>query len=403
LFLVIGIGSGAYPAWYISAFKPVAILKGKEKMTGKNMLTKVFLTGQFFLTFIAVVSGLIFTQNNKNQEKMDWGYTQDGVLVLPIKNNEQYTVFQQWAEQSADILDYSGSINQIGKSNSEEVIDMGTSKFAVDAFLVDFNYPQTMGLRLNWGRFFDENLKSDADQSILVNEKFLDKFGWEESDLPQKLVKIDNNNYSIIGVVEDFHHFDFFNPITPSIIRIGAEENFKYISLKTKDNTNTENQVKNVWAGKFPDTPYAGFFQDVVFEVFFQNTSVLINIMNFTAFIAIVLSSMGLFGLVSLLIVKRLKELSIRNVLGAKGTDIVMLISKQFLWLFGFALIFAIPVSYILFSELLSQMFLGNPVKLGPGPFVFTLVILVAIIILTVSSHMIQLLRRNPVDSLRLE
>jgi ABC-type antimicrobial peptide transport system permease subunit len=125
--------------------------------------------------------------------------------------------------------------------------------------------------------------------------------------------------------------------------------------------------------------------------------------MNFTAAMAIILSSMGLFGLVSLLIVKRMKELSIRNVLGASNTQIVKLLSGQFVWLMISSLIPAIIVSYIAFDTMLTEMFQGSTTPIGIVPFILAFLILAGTILLTVSSHMWKLIKQNPVDNLRLE
>jgi len=175
--------------------------------------------------------------------------------------------------------------------------------------------------------------------------------------------------------------------------------------LKVRDGTGSQvrDQLKAGWLNIYPDSPYQGFLQKEVFDVFFEQTGTLITIMNFTAVMAIILSSMGLFGLVSLLILKRMKELSIRNVLGASNIQIVQLLSGQFVWLMVASLLPAVFVSYFAFDTMLKQMFLGTTQNIGAVPFVLAFLILGGTIILTVSAHMWQLIKKNPVDNLRLE
>ena len=405
LFIILGISSGAYPAWYISSFKSIDIFRGKERLVGKNRITKIFLTLQFFLTFIAIVSGLIFTQTNTSQAQRDWGYDEENLLVVPINSTTQFRELDQFSRQSGQVTNHSGSQSQIGRSNTSQVVEMQGIKSAVDVLLVDYGYLETMGLRLNSGRFFDPNLVSDSENAVIVNRMFLKKFGWWDDDATTEKIKIDDQVYSIIGVVEDFHHDDFFEPITASIFRLTPEEEFRYFTMKIEDGRtgDVESGVEALWKEKFADVPYTGYFQSEVFDRFFENTGMLIDVMNFTAIMAIILSSMGLFGLVSLLIVKRMKELSIRNVLGATRLDALKLLTGQFTWILSVAIIFAVPVSYLLFQELLSQMFLGTPTEMSPIPFVVTLAILIVTILIPIYYHLRRILSVNPVEHLRME
>lgn len=403
VFIVVGISSGAYPAWYISSFKPLEIFKGKEQLVGKNKVTKVFLTFQFFLTFIAIVSGLIFTQTNKSQLKQDWGYDQNNLLVVPIKNNEQFEVLSQFCDQSVEVTSSSASRTQIGRSEIDEVVEVSSKKSSIDAFYVSPNYIDTYDLELVWGRGFNKNLSTDVDNSIIVNQKFLETFNWDLNSEQQ--LKLENGKYNIIGVVKDFHHNNFFEPITPSLFRISDPAKFNYVSIRTKNDQTqkVEKEVKALWKSSFPDELYKGYLQADAFSIFFQQTGILIDIMNFTSVMAIILSAMGLFGLVSLLIIKRLKELSIRNVLGASKFDVLKLITFQFTWILGIAIIFAIPVGYFTFDSMLSQMFLGSSAEVSWVPFTITLLIIVSIITATVFFHVRSLLKSNPVENLRID
>lgn len=403
LFVLLGLASGAYPALYISSFKPVSILKGKEKLISKNKLSKVFLTTQFFLTFIAIVSGFLFTNVNKTQEKQDWGYQSDNLLVLPVANKEQYDAIRLMAEQSPRILTSSGSKSQVGLSGTAQVVRLLEDKYTVKTFAVGHDYVKTMGFRMHSGRDFDPNLKSDVEGSILVNEQFIKKLGIKNSD--DQIVEMAGSEFKIVGVLEDYHFEDFFSPITPAVFQLATDDEFNYISMKTigVGTAETESIFEEKWGAMFPDTPYAGFFQEDVFDGFFRSTGVLNSIMNFVAFVAIVLSSMGLFGLVSLLIVKKLKEYSIRKVLGAQSFQVVKLILGQFLGLMFIALLIGIPASYFLFNILFEQMFPGTIDAMSFTPFILAVLILLTVILVTITSHIIQLLRMNPVNSLRLE
>lgn len=403
LFVALSLISGAYPAFYISSFKPVAILKGKENLSRKNRLGKVFLTAQFFLTFIAIVSGFLFTSINEFQEEQDWGYQADDLLVVPVGDETQYRALKQFALQSPRITSSAGSGSQIGISSGQTAIRILDDKFTVRSFNVGAEYLGVLDIKITEGRGFENSLTSDQNNSLVVNRAFIQQIG---SDAPfDQLIDIDGESYKIVGVTENFHFDDFFSPITPAMFRLVPETRFNYISLKTVPGglEDTEALVKAEWTALFPDSPYAGFFQEEVFDNFFASTGSLKSVMNFVAMVAIILSAMGLFGLVSLFIIKKLKEYSIRKVLGAKGRHIIGLVSRQFIVLMCIALIIAGPFSYYGFELLFEQMFPGSIDTVSAGPFVVTTVILLAVIFITISSHIFQLLRMNPVKNLRLE
>lgn len=404
LFVALSLISGAYPAFYISAFKPVVILKGKENLASKNRLGKVFLTMQFFLTFVAIVSGLLFTDLNEFQEEQDWGYQASDLLVVPVEDPAQYQTLKLFAAQSPRILRTAGSGSQIGRSFSESAIKIVDEKYTVRAFNISPDYLDVMNVKLTEGRGFDRNLRSDQSNSMIVNKAFLDQISDSDNPFDQS-IDIGGEAFKIVGVTENFHFDDFFSPITPAIFRLVSEERYNYISMRTVPGglNDTEALVKAEWTKQFPDSPYAGFFQEEVFDNFFDSTGSLKAVMNFVAMVAIILSAMGLFGLVSLFIIKKLKEYSIRKVLGANGTHIVKLVSRQFIILMSIALLVAAPLSYLMFDTLFAQVFPGSMDTVDISPFLLTTLILLGVIFVTISSHIIQVLRMNPVKNLKLE
>jgi ABC-type antimicrobial peptide transport system permease subunit len=404
LFIALSLVSGAYPAFYISSFKPVVILKGKQNLSRKNWLSRLFLGSQFFLTFIAIVSGFLFTGINEFQEKQDWGYQTDNLLVVPVQNQEQFSAMQKLASQSPRMLASAGSRSLVGLSSGEVAVKLPEKKYTVRDFNVSPEYLNTLGFSISEGRTFDTGLSSDQENAVIVNQEFVRQILGTESAL-NSIVEIGGESYNIVGVVRDFHFDDFFNVISPAIFRVSPEETYNYITLKMVGGglKETEEIVKHEWAQSFPDTPYAGFFQEEVFDNFFSSTGSLKQVMNFVAMVAIILSVMGLFGLVSLTILKKMKEYSIRKILGARGGHMVYLISRSFVILMLISLVLAIPLSYSGFSTLFQQIFPGSLDTVGVAPFLLSTGIMLLVIFVTISTHIIQVLRTNPAKSLRIE
>ena len=403
LFVGLSLVSGAYPALYVSGFKPVAILGGKQKSSGKKRLSKVLLTAQFFLTFIAIIAGLLFTNITQFQEDRDWGYEAENVLVLPVSTAEQFQFMSNFASQSPLISEWAGSQSLVGISSSQEVVSLTDEKLTVRTFRVGAQYDDLLQIPLRSGRRFNDKLTTDQN-SILVNQAFIKATNLKPPFVDQSL-KVDDESLTIIGVLEDFHYDDFFNPISPVMMKLNAEVDHRYLSMKVMGNRleEAEELVKAAWSERFPDSPYTGFFQSEVFDNFYQNTNSLKQIMNFVALVAIVLSIMGLFGLASLMIAKRLKEYSIRKVLGAKGIQIATQVSRQFIGFMVIALLLGVPSSYFGFNVMFSQIFPGTLEGLNALPFLAAIGILLLVILLTISSHIIQLVKMSPVKSLRSE
>jgi len=408
LLFITGVGAGAYPAFFISSFQPTHIFRGGQTIKGKRIFTRILLTLQFIFSFYACVSGVVLIQNSIHQNNLDWGYSQDHVITIPI-DNDYYAAYKNTIEQHPDILSTAGSRMHIGKSNSQVFINnvaagtMGEAKkYAVVHFDVGLDYVETMGLCIKNGRSFLRTLKTDEDQAVIVNETFVNKMGWKNAI--DKRISIENKAYDVIGVIEDFHYQIFNEKIKPVLLRIAPEKMFNYLSIKVK--AGKEQQVSEylqaTWRQVIPVTPYGGFYQDEIFNLY-------LHIMDMTSVISItgsvfflLITCMGLFGLISLTISKRMKEISIRKVLGASVYNIIRFINKDFIFLLIFASMIALPGSYLLLTYMLDGLIEYN-CGVGPLALIFSFVCVIATAMLTVSSLVYRAATSNPSDNLRFE
>lgn len=400
--LITGIGAGAYPALVITKLQPVNIMKDRFKLSGKRIFTRTLLTLQFGIAFVILCLMTAFMQNNRYQQQRDWGYKQDHVINLQLEQSSQFSVFHNANSHHPDVIRSAGTTHVIGRSNEEAVVEVETEKHEVVRFDVGLNYLETVGVRLQEGRFFRADLATDLTSSILVNALFVRRLGWEQA--LDKTIRFEGRLLNVIGVVEDFHYDFFFEEIRPAIILLAPEEAYKYLTFRV--NAGAGNTVmaafKESWQHLFPDNLFTAFFQDSVFENGYRNNLIITRIFTATAVITLVISCMGLFGLVTLMISKRMKELSIHKVLGASVPQLSVLLAKKYFILLSAAVLLALPLTYFTLKGILDGVYRYH-MPLGPVPFISAGLIIVGTAALTVGSQVYKAAVRDPIDAIRYE
>jgi ABC-type antimicrobial peptide transport system permease subunit len=402
LFLLISIGSAAYPAFYITGFRPVHILKGNLTIASKNYFAKTLLGLQFIISFITISLSVVFVLNDQYGQKRDWGYNKEYAIVVPLVNNDQYQELHDAISQNPDIQIISGSQNHMGYWTEEDALLYDSKQLLSKKILAGYEYLDVMGMRLKEGRFFQPNSSTDMKESIVVNEALVRQLEIEEP-IGARLTLNEKACY-IIGVVEDFHYLDFGHEIKPIFFKLTDKNNFSFLEFRTKPGRAvvTENYVEGIWKNMYPDNTYEGFFQNTAFDTFFRENKSISKIMIAIAAMAIIISSMGLFGLVSLYITKRLKEFSIRKVMGASLKELTYQVSRGFIWVLIVGSLLGIPFAYLLSSFIITSLYTYH-VPVDSWPFIFTTFILLMTALITVSTQVARAIGVNPVDQLRNE
>lgn len=400
LLLITGVGAGLYPAYYASAFKAVTILKGKQILKGRTVFTQVFLGAQFGLSLLTIFSGIVFFQNEQYSRDKDWGFRQQDVFVVPMSTAHQFTQYHDQLVQNTNLIQIAGTHHHIGRSRERLTLEILEKPYETFKFDVGFNYLQTMGIRLVEGRYFDEKYGTDLDQGVIVNQSFVKELGWEKP--LNEYFTYDSTRYQVIGVVEDFNYDALFDPVRPVFIRLVPETAYQYLiaQVATGKEKEAASLLSTIWNDQNPTSPYTGESQLAVFDWFYREMHRIKSLMSFTALIALLVSCMGLFGLVSLVVVRNLKAYSIRKVLGANVWHLLKIMNQKFIWVIIVSSILFAPLCYWLLNLLLDNI-QAYHADIGPWPLIISLLLLFLTAGLTISSQLYRVLRVNPTEFLR--
>lgn len=405
LLIVTGLAAGSYPAFYVSKFNPINILKGDVKHSGAGMLSKILLVLQFILAVTGIISAVIFTQNAKFQENLSMGYDKDNLIAVPFNNNPTLELFRNTIIQNPLIESIGWSEEHISWSNYNRTLKWGeVEEHEVRGFDIGRGYFETMGFELKDGRYFDQDFReSERERAIIVNEKFVETYGWK-SALGQKLRENDTTELTVVGVVKDFYPFGYWRDITPTMLKLGVKERMR--NLVVHGDANNLEQLNNYmrleWEKLIPNTVYPGYLQQERLAEALSINNNIINIFLFLAVVSVILSLVGLYTLVSLKVIKRTKEIGIRKVLGAPVFQIIRLLNREFMII--------IIISSILGSVLgyyLAEMLLGSIYEIYQSAtistFIIPTIITLVVSLLTIGGKVYSAANKNPVDAIRYE
>ena len=401
ILLVTGIASGIYPSLYISRFQTINILKGSVKFGHKNPITKIFLGFQLVLACVFITSAVMFTQNSDYLAHKSWGYSNRDVMYAVVPDELSYEQLNVAMARNPNVLSISGSVQHIGKKHQPAVLHFPDREFEADMLAVDANYFKTMGIELKAGRTFHDHEGSDG-KAVVVNETMVKDLHWENAI--GKQFKIDSISYEVIGVANDFHSYDLFNPLRPTFFKVAIKKEYRYLTIKVNRGSEhkTYESLKGAWAQLFPETPFTGGFQEDVWGNYYTEIGIHSHVWQVFASVAVLLAGLGLYGLVTLNVSGRVREFSIRKVLGASLKNIATNIFRQYYLLFTAALIIGVPLSYYSIKAVLNFAYTYHmPITFGGTT--LAAVILVVVLLSTVSTQVIKVFKANPVEGLKIE
>lgn len=329
---VVAVASGAYPALYVSAFKPRAVLAGKQQFSDKSTFRRGLLALQFTLAFFAVIAGVVLTYTGRQWEKSAWGYQPEGVLAVQLTDSTQFSLMKNRLLENPSVTGIAGSADHVGVSWNKEEVFVGDNKQDIVRYNVGSDYLEALGFGLAAGRFFDPNRPAEDAQSVIVNESFVKKQSWDQA--PGQSIRIGQKNYTVAGVVRDFKMIGS-GATRPALFLSAPTPQFGYLLVRFEPEAGKKvaADVDRIWQGLSTGVPVKHFFQQDVFEGFntsFRNVS---KSFGYIAALALLIACMGLYGLAAQHFSRRMKEVSIRKVLGASVARIALLINREFLML----------------------------------------------------------------------
>ncbi|NVK85468.1 MAG: ABC transporter permease [Cytophagia bacterium] len=408
LFLLLVLGfitlvSGIYPALVASAYRPTNILNRTASTKTNKGLSAFFLSFQMVLALITIVAAVMFVHTNRVNEARDWGYDQYNKLMVNIPDSVFQEPFRDFLEADPNVLKVAGTKSYVGRELNGVQFKNGEKATYAELFNVGVNYPQLLGLRLKEGRFFDENLDSDLENALVVNESFLDALSLT-FDPDGTFIDQDSLSYRVVGVVEDYFYWAPDMKIRGAAMRAvpSSEYGFYLVEMREGNILAQRDIIQKQLRDMADEEMFGVSIQSQIFDGHFEDAKGIRNVMLFTAIIAIIIASMGLYGLVNINISNHIKSYGIRKVLGASGFELGTSILKKYRYVFLFAILIGCSVSVLLIGGLLGNIYAYYP-KIGFGPLAISVMILLGVSYLTINMHIQKVRKINPAETLRTE
>jgi putative ABC transport system permease protein len=429
LIVVIGLLAGSYPAFVLSEFKPIAILKGRVQGNSKQTFRKILVSIQLVLSIFLISSALIMQRQLSYLQERDLGFNKDQMIVVQLTapggkfgevvSNafQKAQLFKQELGRDKSILDLcaashdfgNGGWTQIGYTDDKSVY----RGFAIN--IVDEQYIPAMRMQLVQGRNFSADNPSDATRSVIVNEAFAREYGWTDA-IGKRIPGKNFADHEVIGVVKDFNYISLYTKVEPLAmamdvkILLSGMENISidnspvpklFARLEAGKISNALQVVESAWKKLNGDEPFEFSFVDENIAAQYRADQNLSKIIGIATGLSIFIGGLGLYALASLAIQSRVKEISIRKVLGATLQSILVLLSREFVFLISLNILISVPLTLYFMKGWLESF----EYRAGISWTIFLAAALIALSIgiLTISFEAVRVALSRPAEKLKNE
>lgn len=410
-----GVIGGSYPAFYLSGFNPVSVLKGKLATRGGSVIfRRILVVLQFSISIFMLISTLVVFDQLTYMRNKDLGFDKERVVKLTLSERglrQKADVLVQRLKQSSEVAGVGTSTSVPGEGvgklllkvedNEGKLVDRG-----IDLFNADFDFVKTMGMDIVQGRDFSRDVSSDTTYAVLVNEAMVKRMAWSDPIGKKFIFQGGGPNNTdvekrVVGVLKDYHQNSLYDQIEPIMVILDDENYYVLVRTEEGDVKQSLAAVENIWRDLFPNNTFQYEFLDQDFNSQYKADEKRSLIFTVFSSLTILIACLGLIGLAAFTTEQRTKEIGVRKVIGASVSGLVALVSKEFFILVGIGMVIAFPFAWYFTDNWLQNFAYRIELKGEWLTFLTSALIAFIITLLTVGYHVMRAAHTNPVKSLR--
>jgi putative ABC transport system permease protein len=408
--VVVGLLAGAYPAFVLSSFSPITMLKGRFAHSSQGLwLRRMLVVLQFALSIAIIIGMLVVVQQLDYMKNKNPGFERDGIVNLTLNDQalqSRFGVLKERLLALPQVVSVGGSSNMPGETFGRTgVRPLGADSedfFIMSMLNVDADYLDTLSMKLAAGRGYSKEFGADATQSLILNESAVKALGWRTDEAVGKTIPMGPAQRTVVGVVEDFHFADMRHQVEP-VLLFYRDGPTRVLSVRIDKDAPRKalDGIAAVWREVNPEFPFAYTFFTDEYELLFRDDEEFSGILVQFTFIAIIIACLGLYGLSSFSAERKTKEIGVRKVLGASASALLKVVLKEYMVLIAVANLLAWGAAWYVMSQWLTGFVYHTDIPLASFALATAGTALLALA--TVGREILKVMRSRPVTSLRYE